>query len=484
MLRESPLRKGPQRIGEILVRRGWVKKEEIDYALGLQKESGVKRVGEILLGLGWLTAEQLSRAIAEQFQLEFLDLESLPPGWTLLRELYTWKSKHLRLLPLRDPEQNVCFVISELTQDQKLPLEADSGFDLSRIRFAIATTQAQLQVFNEHQAWDEPEDALPQEPLIYPTPPGWLRALQDPFVASPEPPPAEALAALGLDSPSAPRSPEELVQAARAATQSIWFAVPPALLTLSLQRLLTIVGALWGQSATEVRRSAKVFLQGGPRLRIEIARPAVAEARPQGGLPRPPAQVHAPAPIEVRVTIPWFCVNESSREPSWPRGWPAPDLAENLEPLLKSLCRIPPSLKTGESSLRWMGKDSPARAEVNRLTTGSIGVSLDSTRIDDVAELWSALLARARRLEANRVVRWDWSKWRGLRARPLEIWPGGILALASLAFDLEPEQVAGGLRVETIEGAPFSLELFRSSDGPAKGSGDLSAMTIRLTCPR
>jgi len=486
MLRECLLRKGPQRIGEILVQRGWLTQEDVDYALSLQKDAGTRRVGEIFLGLGWLTPGQLSRAIAEQFQLEFLDPDVLTNGWTLLRELYSWKCKNLRILPLRDPEQRVFLVISELTEPQKLHLESDELVDLSRIQFAVTTATFQMQVFNEHQAWDEPEEPTSKEPICYPTPPSWLRTLQDPIEDSSEQLPVEALQALGLDGSRVPHSPKEQASVARTAVQTSLQSVPPSLLALSLERLLSSIGALWGRSATELQRSARILIQRGSRLRIEVSRPVLVPEQivlQKGPVRKRVLGATTFSPFQIQVTIPWFSVDESSLEASWPKNWPPKDLVDSLDPLLTELCLIIPSLKTSENSIRWLGRDTLARRRLNRHTMVSMGLSLEDSRIDDKQELWSALLARARRLEANRVARGDWTKWKVVHDDTLDICPGGILGLASLILDQEPERVAGSLQVDVTEGPAFSLEIVRSAGGPTTADCGHSGITLRVVLP-
>ncbi len=63
-----------QPIGEILVARGVIDREQLQEALREQKESS-KRLGEILVEKGFLTSEQLNEALAERLGVENIDLE-------------------------------------------------------------------------------------------------------------------------------------------------------------------------------------------------------------------------------------------------------------------------------------------------------------------------------------------------------------------------------------------------------------------------
>jgi hypothetical protein len=440
-------------------------------------------VGEILRSLGCLSEEQLSRALAEQYQLEYIDLEKLPPGWNLMREFYSSKCKSLKILPLSDPQQKAWLVISELTEDQKLLLHASELFDLSRIQFAVASATPQLQVIDEHLTWDEPDAAVAAAPMPMPAPPQWLLDVLDVSQPGWKPLPPEALESLALPAPPPGTPLDEQARSCRAALAAAQHAVPPPVLTMSPDRLVTCLGSLWGRSAAELRRAARVALVRGPRFRVEVV-PSPRPPDPLRVLGRPRIVEEAPLPqVEVHVTLPWFAVDEEPPGPGWPADWPPADLTESLDPLLARLCHIPASLKTGERSLRWIGRSTPARAELNRLTLGSVGVSLGTGRIDSIAEFWDSLLARFRRLEANRAVRRDWRRWRSLAIEPLEVTPGGILCLAALALDRDPANLDAGLRIDVKKGPALAVELFRSPEGLPVRPDDLSGITLAVTVP-
>lgn len=53
------------RLGEILINRGLVSREQLDRALVLQHQTG-KRLGEVMVTEGWITESQLRRALTRQ----------------------------------------------------------------------------------------------------------------------------------------------------------------------------------------------------------------------------------------------------------------------------------------------------------------------------------------------------------------------------------------------------------------------------------
>ena len=60
-------------LGWVLVKRGLITEEQLDVGLADVKRTGM-RLGEVLLSRGWLFEGDLARALAMQFELEYVDL--------------------------------------------------------------------------------------------------------------------------------------------------------------------------------------------------------------------------------------------------------------------------------------------------------------------------------------------------------------------------------------------------------------------------
>jgi type IV pilus assembly protein PilB len=60
-------------LGWVLVKRGLITPEQLDAGLAEVKRTGM-RLGEVLLSRGWLFEGDLARALAMQFELEYVDL--------------------------------------------------------------------------------------------------------------------------------------------------------------------------------------------------------------------------------------------------------------------------------------------------------------------------------------------------------------------------------------------------------------------------
>jgi type IV pilus assembly protein PilB len=62
-------------LGAILAERGLIDPERLAEAL-TEAQATHRRVGEVLLQKGWLYEQELARALAHQYELEYVDLET------------------------------------------------------------------------------------------------------------------------------------------------------------------------------------------------------------------------------------------------------------------------------------------------------------------------------------------------------------------------------------------------------------------------
>jgi hypothetical protein len=75
-------------LGALLLREGLISPEQLELGLMEQEGSG-RRLGEILVSFGWVTSSAVARALAEQYELDFVDLREVnvdEPVALLLRE--------------------------------------------------------------------------------------------------------------------------------------------------------------------------------------------------------------------------------------------------------------------------------------------------------------------------------------------------------------------------------------------------------------
>jgi type IV pilus assembly protein PilB len=112
-----PLTGEQQRIplGTLLVRDGLIRAEQLELALA-EKEETSRRLGEIVVGKGWVDAAALARLLAEQHDLEYLDLSTAeidPGAGSLLPEKL---ARRYEALPVRFlSEDSVLVAVSDPT---------------------------------------------------------------------------------------------------------------------------------------------------------------------------------------------------------------------------------------------------------------------------------------------------------------------------------------------------------------------------------
>lgn len=90
-----------QMLGELLVEEGILTKHRLDQALAEHKKTG-QRLGEVLMTRGWLSPIQLYDVLAYQMGLDSLDLKAKPPKPVYARLISQSVAKRLRALPVSD----------------------------------------------------------------------------------------------------------------------------------------------------------------------------------------------------------------------------------------------------------------------------------------------------------------------------------------------------------------------------------------------
>ena len=91
---------GRPRLGDLLVERESITREQLEEALLAQTKSGV-RLGEILVAAGALDESQLAEMLASQFQLPLADLRRERPDPEVLGAISESVARGLQVVPLR-----------------------------------------------------------------------------------------------------------------------------------------------------------------------------------------------------------------------------------------------------------------------------------------------------------------------------------------------------------------------------------------------
>jgi MshEN domain len=87
-------------LGALLVREGLITSEQLELALIDQHGTGL-RLGELLVQWGWVDSTAISRALAEQYELDFVDLESVEFEPAAVARLSARDARRYDAIPIR-----------------------------------------------------------------------------------------------------------------------------------------------------------------------------------------------------------------------------------------------------------------------------------------------------------------------------------------------------------------------------------------------
>lgn len=130
-----------QRLGDVLLERELVTREQLDEALARHRASG-GRLGEELVSMGAITQEQLTWALSEAFHIPFVDLSDEVVDLEVARSLPEAVLRRHEAVPILRAGDEMTVLVADPTNKQAaIELEALSG---SRVTLALAARQAVL----------------------------------------------------------------------------------------------------------------------------------------------------------------------------------------------------------------------------------------------------------------------------------------------------------------------------------------------------
>jgi len=103
------------RIGDILISAGLVSREQVEFALEIQKKDKTKKIGEILIEKGLITEEQLLNALAAKFRLRMVDLQQIIPDRETLSILSKDIVNRFKVFPLESNSKRLVVATSTPT---------------------------------------------------------------------------------------------------------------------------------------------------------------------------------------------------------------------------------------------------------------------------------------------------------------------------------------------------------------------------------
>ena len=99
------------KLGEILIRKGWISPEQLDQALRAQKFSR-EFLGTILVKQKTITEDQRIQALSEQFGISCTNLKNYHPDWNWIMKFSAALILEHQCFPVRQEKERVTFAIT------------------------------------------------------------------------------------------------------------------------------------------------------------------------------------------------------------------------------------------------------------------------------------------------------------------------------------------------------------------------------------
>ena len=126
-----------RRIGQIFVDMGFITDDQLDALVEEQTQNPGQMIGKIAIDMGYINDDQLAQALAEQMDIQFIDLEGLEIPKDVLTEVTSAMAQLYRVIPIRRSDDILAVATCEpqniSTQDE---LRRFLGVD---IRMLVAT---------------------------------------------------------------------------------------------------------------------------------------------------------------------------------------------------------------------------------------------------------------------------------------------------------------------------------------------------------
>src|SRR5262245_47722089 len=152
------------RLGALLLRNGLLTAEQLAEALEQREQTGV-RIGEIVVERGWVTDEDLARTLAEQFEIDFVDLDTIAPDPNAGRLLSIDVARQLRAVPVEVSHGAAVVAVADPTGEALEALTAELDVP---VELAVAPATAIDRAIDRiHPAGSQIETVEP-EPTVTP----------------------------------------------------------------------------------------------------------------------------------------------------------------------------------------------------------------------------------------------------------------------------------------------------------------------------
>jgi Type II secretion system (T2SS), protein E, N-terminal domain len=132
-------------LGSILLERGLLAPERLAEALA-EGQATQRRLGEVLLGHDWIFEQELARALAYQYSLEYVDLETAPRSPREAALLDPEVGRRCRALPMCFNHDELVVAVADPAPEVVAELQA-------RLPYALRLVVAEPSLVE--RAWDD-----------------------------------------------------------------------------------------------------------------------------------------------------------------------------------------------------------------------------------------------------------------------------------------------------------------------------------------
>ncbi len=111
------------RIGDILIEKGLITQEQLNIALKVQKESNfTKKLGQVFVDEGWIADRAFTELLADQLNIDFIDLYGVKIDFNLLSKFSTNMLKNADAIVFKEDEDFIHVAVSDPLNYEALEL--------------------------------------------------------------------------------------------------------------------------------------------------------------------------------------------------------------------------------------------------------------------------------------------------------------------------------------------------------------------------
>ena len=137
----------PPRLGEMLIARGMIDREDLDRALELQRERGDK-VGKILVDMGFIAARDVLAALSDQHGIPLATLDGPPPAAPEIEGLSSRFMRQSRFFPVAHDGETLTIAMADPLDFETIA--AVRGFSGLRVAVQLAGEQEILDAIERY----------------------------------------------------------------------------------------------------------------------------------------------------------------------------------------------------------------------------------------------------------------------------------------------------------------------------------------------